>query len=462
MTELYSRSAVELAEMVRSGAVTAVEVTQAHLDRIAATNPAINAIVDIFPEESVAEAAAVDALLAKGGDPGPMAGVPVTIKVISDQKGHASTNGLKIQKDLIAEEDSPVVSNLRKAGAVIVGRTNTPAFSLRWFTKNDLHGQTLNPRDKSLTPGGSSGGAAASVAAGQCAVGHGTDIAGSVRYPAYACGLHGLRPSIGRVPAHNFSGKDRFMGAQLMAVSGPIARTMDDIALSFAAMAAPDPRDPHHVAMPLNGPAFEKRVALVPAPDGMPVVPEVVAALDDAAAKFRDAGWTVEEVDAPPMREAAEIDALLWMADSKAALAAYEAEAEADSLFVLNQMMKRLGPIDLDRVQLGMQARSRIMREWQMFFQTWPVVLCPVSGMLPFAQQLDVASEGTFAQVYEAQLVQRGVPALAFPGLTVATGFAGTAPVGVQLLAERFREDILLEAGAVLEAAGEVPVICTP
>ena len=137
-----------------------------------------------------------------------------------------------------------MISNLEKSGAIIIGRTNTPAFSLRWFTRNTLHGHTLNPINKNITPGGSSGGAAAAVAAGIGSIGHGTDIAGSIRYPAYACGVHGLRPSLGRVPAHNFSGPDRFIGGQLMAVSGPIARSIEDLKVSFNAMSRPDSFDP--------------------------------------------------------------------------------------------------------------------------------------------------------------------------------------------------------------------------
>ena len=190
MTEIWQMGATDIAQAVRQGALSATEVATAHLARIAAVNPAINAIVQPCEAEALATAAQIDAARAQGQDLGPMAGVPVTIKVNVDQAGHATTNGLRLQQGLVAETDSPVVANLRRAGAVIVGRTNTPAFSLRWFTNNQLHGQTLNPRNMTLTPGGSSGGAASAVAAGLCALGHGTDIAGSIRYPAYASGAY--------------------------------------------------------------------------------------------------------------------------------------------------------------------------------------------------------------------------------------------------------------------------------
>ena len=147
--------------------------------------------------------------------------MPVTVKVNVDQAGYATTNGVTLQKDVIAQANNPVVDNLLRAGAVVLGRTNTPAFSLRWFTSNQLHGDTRNPRNAALTPGGSSGGAAAAVAAGIGHIAHGTDIAGSIRYPAYACGVHGLRPTLGRVAAFNAALPERSLGGQITAVSGP-------------------------------------------------------------------------------------------------------------------------------------------------------------------------------------------------------------------------------------------------
>jgi amidase len=463
MSELWKWSASDLADAVRSKRVSAVEVTKAHLARLADVNPAINAVVQEFPDEAIAEAEAVDSQVARGIDPGPLCGVPVTTKVNVDQKGHATTNGLKLQKDLIAQEDNPVVANLRRAGAIVVGRTNTPAFSLRWFTNNDLHGQTLNPRNAGLTPGGSSGGAAAAVAAGICAIGHGTDIAGSVRYPAYACGLHGLRPSLGRVAAFNATGGDRYIGAQIMAVSGPIARTIDDIELSLQSMAASDPNDTWFTPSPLKQQGYEKRVALATAPDGMTVADEVKTALTEAAQALVAAGWVVQEVSCPPLRPAADINATLWMAEMQfAAEGAVVKEGEADSMFVYEQMTKDAGTVDINDLMKALQARAGLVREWETFHAKYPVLLCPVSGMLPFPQQMDVKSEGDFATVFEAQVIQRALPTLGLPGLSVATGAIGRIPVGVQLIAGRYREDILLAAGKDIENAVGCPVASDP
>ena len=463
MSNIWEMSASEIAAAVRAKSVSAAEVTQAHLARLSDVNPQLNAVVQEFPEEALAQARALDDRIAAGEDPGLLAGVPVTIKVNVDQEGHATTNGLKLQKDLIATQDSPVVSNIRKAGGIIVGRTNTPAFSLRWFTRNDLHGQTLNPRDPGLTPGGSSGGAASAVAAGICALGHGTDIAGSVRYPAYACGLHGLRPTLGRIPAWNSTAPDRFIGAQLMAVSGPITRTMDDIDLSLRVMAASDARDPWWTPAPLEHGPFTRRVALCVAPDGMPVAPEVEQALRRAADALRDAGWQVDEVEIPSMRAAADINAKLWMAETQlAARDAIRAEGEPDSQFVFEQMTRDEPEPTLESLMVALRDRVTLMRDWQVFMERYPLILCPVSGELPFALQEDVSSPEAFRRIMEAQLVQRGVPAFGAPALSVSTGAPGETPVGVQLIADQFREDILISAGRVIEDACGIPTVCDP
>lgn len=462
-TDLFRMTGQQIAQAVRSKDLTATEVTEAHIARLDAVNPAINAVVQDGRDQARDAARQLDTAIARGEAPRPMAGVPFTTKVNVDQAGFATTNGLTQLQDNEAAHDSPVVANIRKAGGIIIGRTNTPAFSMRWFTKNRLHGQTLNPRDTGLTPGGSSGGAAAAVAAGICAVGHGTDIAGSIRYPAYACGLHGMRPSLGRVPAYNASGPDRFIGAQLMAVSGPIARSIDDIELSLRAMSVSDALDPWHSPVPLEPRPFEKRAALSLEPDGMPVAASVKAALVEAAKALEAAGWQVEETPCPPMRDAARINAILWMAETQFAQADMVAkEEDTDAQFVFDQMSRDVGPIDLDTVMAALQRRAGLMRDWELFSQRYPVLICPVSGELPFDQQLDVRSETDFARVYEAQLTQRGLPVMGMPALAVATGSADGRPIGVQLVSGKFREDILLDAGRIIEAASPAPKVVTP
>lgn len=456
MTELYALSATAIAAGVAARTFSAREATEAALARMDAVNPAINAVIKPLHEEARAAAAAVDAAIARGEKPGILAGVPVTVKVNADQAGHATTNGLVIQKDHMAEIDNPVIANLKKAGAVIIGRTNTPAFSLRWFTSNNLHGLTKNPWNPAITPGGSSGGAAAATAAGIGAIGHGTDIGGSVRYPAYACGIHGIRPTLGRVPAWNPSLPERDIGAQLMAVSGPLARSIADLRLALEAMSAPDMRDPWYTPAPLLGPPAPRRAALCIRPAGMKVVPEVEAALRGAARRLQEAGYTVVEVDdLPPLREPARLQSQLWLANlPRGGLAMAEREGEAASLAVYAHMQELTEAADFHGFQDALTARSGFLRQWMMFFEKYPVAICPVSGELPFADQRDTQGFEAFKAVLEAQLTQVGLPLMGLPGLTVSTGMVGRVPVGVQLLAGRFREDLLFEAGTAIESGG--------
>src|ERR1700751_3763857 len=289
MQDLWRLSAADLASLVQAKKVSAMEAATAALARLDAVNPKINAVVDHRPEDVLAQAAAVDPAIARNEEAGPLAGVPVTVKVNIDQQGFATTNGLKLQRDVIAKSNNPVIDNLRKSGAVILGRTNCPAFSYRWFTTNLIHGDTKNPRDPAITPGGSSGGAGAAVAAGIGHIAHGTDIAGSIRYPAYACGVHGLRPTVGRVAAFNVSLPERSIGPQISAVSGPLARSIGDLRVALAAMSSQDVRDPWWVPAPLEGPVMPKRAALCLHPDGLETVPEVKAAVAAAARRLERA-----------------------------------------------------------------------------------------------------------------------------------------------------------------------------
>lgn len=459
MQQLWRLSATEVAALVRAKKISAREAMRSALERLDKVNHLINAVIDHRPEDALAQADAVDAKIARGEEAGPLAGVPVTIKVLTDQKGYATTNGLKQQRDLIAQTNSPMVENFWKGGATILGRTNTPAFSYRWFTDNQLHGLTKNPHNNAITPGGSSGGAAAATAAGIGHVGHGTDIAGSVRYPAYACGIHGLRLSLGRAPNFNASGPERSIGSQIMAVSGPIARTINDLRLALQAMAAPDPRDPWYVPAPLEGPPFAKRVALCIAPDGLDVAPDVRAALVDAAKRLERAGWTVEEVaNTPPLKEAAQLQVNLWIGDNyDAQLAAAEREGDPGALACLRGHAELGRSLDFGTYSKTLSRRATLAREWQMFFDRYPAVLMPVSGELPFPDQLDLRDAESWARVWRAQMPMIGTPFMGLPGLTVSTGMVGQTPVGVQLVAARYREDILLAAGEAIEAGGVPP-----
>src|SRR6201985_3549498 len=459
MQDLWRLPAAALAALVKSKKVSAKEAATSALARLDAVNPKINAVIDHRPDDVLKKAAEVDAAIARGEDHGLLAGVPVTVKVNIDQKGFANTNGLTLQRNAIATENSPVVDNFRKAGAVILGRTNSPAFAYRWFTSNLIHGDTKNPRDPSITPGGSSGGAGSSVAAGIRHIAHGTDIAGSIRYPAYACGVHGLRTTLGRVAAFNPGMPERTIGAQIEAVSGPLARTIKDLRISLAALSARDPRDPWWVPAPLEGPVVPKRAALCLNPDGLDPVPEVKAAVADAGERLRRAGWTVEEIaDTPPLREAADWNRKLWLGDNyEAQLAMAEKEGDPGASAWLRGNPAKVPPFDQADFSKALTRRATLTRQWLLFLEKYPVLLMPVSGELPFPDQLDRKDDASFARVWHAQLVQIAIPFMGLPGLTVSTGLVGRIPVGVQVIAGRYRAALCLLAGWAIEAAGVPP-----
>ena len=422
-------------------------------------------MVDHRPEDVLAQAAAVDAAIARNEDAGPLAGVPVTVKVNIDQEGFATTNGLKLQRDVIAHSNSPVIDNLRKAGAVILGRTNCPAFSYRWFTTNLIHGDTKNPRDPGITPGGSSGGAGAAVAAGIGHIAHGTDIAGSIRYPAYACGVHGLRPTVGRIAAFNASLPERTdRAADLRGIGSAGAhrrRSPDcaggDVRQGFARslVGAGAARRARRCR---SGPrCVSSRMVWRPSP-------EVKAAVADAGKRLERAGWAVEEIaNTPPLREAADLQTKLWLGDGyEAQLDAAEREGDPGALACLRGNRAKVFPFDAAAFSKALTRRATLAREWLQFFETYSVLLMPVSGELPFPDGLDRATMPHSNGYGGRKCRKLPFPSWGCLALTVSTGLVGRVPVGVQVVSGRYREDLCLLAGEAIEAGGTPPAPVDP
>ena len=244
-----------------------------------------------------------------------------------------------------------------------------------------------------------------------------------------------------------------------MAVSGPIARTVADLRLALLAMAAPDVRDPWWVPARFDGPATPRRAALCVRPDGLAVVPEVEAALRDAARRLEEAGWTVEEVgNTPPLRESADLQIRLWLADGFAGLAeAAEREGDPGALALIEAHRALAASVGPDIVPRTLVRRATLTRQWQLLLEGYPVLLLPVSGELPFPDGLDLAGDEAFRRVWEAQMPQSGLPLMGLPALTVSTGLVGSVPVGVQIVAGRYREDLCLLAGEAVAAGGTPP-----
>src|SRR5499433_3932376 len=306
--ELWGASAGEIVAGIRAKRFSCVEVMTSVIERIRLRNPQLNAIVVDRSEQALAEAAAADRALTSGVERGPLFGVPVTIKVNVDQEGEATTNGLPAFASVMAPADAPLVRHLRRAGAIIVGRTNTPEVSMRATTVNPLHGRTLNPWHPDASPGGSSGGAGAAAAAGFGPIHHGNDIGGSLRFPAFANGVATLKPTPGRVPAFNPSAKvERGLLAQLTSVQGAIARTVADVRMATRVMAGGDPRDPWWVPAPFDGDPLAKpiRVAVARNSYGYPIHPGIVRLIDRTAVYLSDAGYEVVETEPPSIMEPA-------------------------------------------------------------------------------------------------------------------------------------------------------------
>ena len=290
---IWQWSALETAAAISSSAMSAVKVVEAHLERMRAVNPKLNAVVVDLSEEALRAAKAADKATAKGIARGTLHGVPITIKENIDYEGRPNPNCVPAQMNIIAPSDAPVVRNLKKAGAIVIGLTNTPEFSFRGFTDNPLHGLTLNPWDPDITCGGSSGGAGAAVAAGIGTIGHGNDIGGSLRWPAHCNGVATIKPTQGRVPAYNESAAaERPMLAHLMSAQGPLARSVADLRIALQAMSERDPHDPWWVPAPLLGPKTKGpiKVALAKLPADMDVDPSVRAALRQAADHLESSG----------------------------------------------------------------------------------------------------------------------------------------------------------------------------
>ena len=451
----WALDAVRVAARVRSGEMSAREVAESVLARIDAVNPAVNAVVRVLREEALAAADAVDDARRRGEPLGPLAGVPVTTKINTDHRGLPTDNGVVAFRDLIAPDDNAVVAHLRRAGAVFVGRTNSPALAFRAFTDNRLHGLTLNPWDPARNCGGSSGGAGVALATGLGAIAQGNDIGGSIRGPAYCNGVVGLRPTVGRVASFNPGAPGgRPMASQTMSVQGPLARTVADTRLAFEVMSAPDARDHRWTPVPLrlSPPRAPLRVALVPRPAGGPTDPAVADAVRRAGRHLAAEGYAVEELDPPELE--ATIGCWFELASTEqwhGMRPRLEQVADPDFARVLDFFFQMYPPLDLPGYLAAWARRDALLNRWTRFFEDVQLVVMPVCTEPPLPLGLDAKDLGSSRRARVAHRCMYVAPLLGIPGLALPVGHDGTQPLGVQLYAARWREDLLLDAGAAIE-----------
>lgn len=461
--ELWRWDAVALAQAIRERAVSAREAVESCLERLAATNPIVNAVNDVQADAARAAADRADAAVRRGEGLGPLHGVPVTIKDIIDQTGRATVNGVAAFRSRVARDDGAVVVNWRKAGAIILGRTNTPAFSSRWDTDNEVFGRTWNPWTRARTAGGSSGGAAAALAVGIGPLAHGSDLGGSIRYPAYCCGVVGLRPTMGRVPRYNGSdGPERPLFADLIAVNGVMARTVADLRLGLATICAGDPRDPLWVPAPLEGPPPPRpiKVALVTDSPGLFVHPAVAEAVRQASAALAEAGYAVSEIQPPSIAAAADLRARLSAADLRNRLFASMRDYADRDMIAHVQLFLDATPA-FSSQGTYQDALAQVMRHrqaWDAFLADCPLIVGPNSGDLPVAIGFETRDLAAMRHLLAAQALMTAVNLLGLPAVAVPTGTVPAPdapmglPVGVQIIGPRFREDMVLDAAAAVEA----------
>ena len=454
---LWTWDAADLAAAIRKREISAHDAVSSCVARMHEVNPRLNAVTVDLSEQAVANAKLADQALAHGDAIGPLHGVPVTTKENVDQEGCATVNGVAAYRDLVASADSPVVANLRKAGAIVIGRTNTPAMSFRLDTVNDFRGRTYSPWSRGHTPGGSSGGASSSVAAGITPIGQGNDIAGSVRYPAFCTGLVGLRPSFGRIPAYNGTAtRERTISSQLMSVQGPLARSVRDARLALHAMSQHDPRDPWWTPAPLIGPGAPRRVAVVDAPEDLGGIPPNAAmqdALRTAASALSDAGYDVVREKTPGFARAFELWFEMLVPEFRKFMHAdFERDGDEGIRVAMRYVLDNVPEKDEASHLRALSERTRVIRDWSLFFAQTPLVLTVVCTEPPYAHGFDLESAERTMRLWREAATLMAVPVLGLPGIAVPTGLAEGLPVGVQIVGPRFREDLVLAAAEAIEA----------
>ncbi len=459
-TDIWRLSATELTDLTRSGDLAAEEVVQDAINRMHQVNPDLNAVVEDLGTEALERARKLDKARVGGAETGPLHSVPVTIKINVDQKGHATSNGVVALKDVIAPDDAPVVSNLLNAGAIVIGRTNTPEFSFRADTDNVLHGRTNNPWGRHISPGGSSGGAGAAVMAGIGALGHGNDIGGSLRFPAAANGAVTVKPGLGRVPAWNPSQPvERGILAQSMSVQGLITRSAADLHLSMPSLIAPDPRDPFHVPLPWRGeePEGPIRVAFTTNTFGYALHPEVEKALNTAREALVDAGYHVEEVAPPDVFECGRTGYRTLMGEVLTLMKSdIEAAGSKTIRDIFDVYFQEFPPIVETEMVRMLAKRSAYARDWSVFMQEYPLVLSPFLPQPFFKPDRDTeGAEGVHevlgCAVYSYAMNYLGLPAACVPA-RLAQLPKGPQPINVQIAARRWREDLAVDAAMAIES----------
>ncbi len=443
-------SAAEFARAIRSKQVSSREAVEACLARIARVNPALNAVVAMREEEALRDADAADAALARGDALGPLHGVPVTIKDSFDTAGLVTTWGTPGRKGFVPDADATAVTRLRAAGAIVLGKTNTPEFTMGYETVNPIYGRTNNPYDITRTPGGSSGGAAAIIAAGGVPLDLGSDTGGSIRLPAHFCGIAGIRPTPGRVSrAGHAIGPGTATDA--LTTIGPLARRVEDLALVLPLLLGPDGRDPFLAPVALGDPAAVKlaglRVALFVDNGISQADAPVAGAVRAAASALAAAGARVFEYRPPTVARAVPLFMAVLLIDGGVGI---QRMLERGGTRVADSALAAFATLPA----LPVEERVRVIDEWDRFrsdllaeTRDFDLLVCPVNSHAALRHGEVDAELLAFTHTMAWNLA--GWPAAVVRAGTSPQGL----PIGVQLVAQPWREDVALAAAVEIERA---------
>jgi amidase len=458
MNDVVLAAAANQLEMVRRGKLSVTELAEAHIQQIERLNPELNAFADFDAERVRAQARQLDAVREPCGA---LHGLPVTIKSSIATAGYRCEIGSLLHKGEVPVEDAEVVTRLRAAGALILGTTNCPEFLMAYETANLLHGRTRNPWDLDRSPGGSSGGESAAIAAGMSAAGFGSDSGGSVRAPAHFTGICSLKPTPGRIPGRGHLppcvGPFSILGA-----IGPMARTIDDVALLFQVLSGHDPLDPVSAPVALRDPSPDELRARAIGffeDDGLvPVTPETRAAVNDAARALREAGFRVETFrprTLEPLRK------LWWKFFVQCGAMFYEPEIRGKRgklSPIFNEFLgiaEAAGPLSATDL-LNAWAELDLLRAKTLAeMSEYPVLLCPVASIPAFRHNERAWTiDGRTVGYLDAMRYTQWFNALACPAAVVPVGASPEGlPIGVQIVARPFEDEVALGVAAVVDAA---------
>jgi amidase len=463
-------TASELASRIRSGKQSAVEVTREHLATIEALNPEVNAIVTLTAGQALADAQTADDALAKGVVVGPLLGLPVAHKDLVDTKGVRTTMGSPIFAENIPKQDALIVERLKQAGAISVGKSNTPEFGAGSQTFNPVFGATRNPYDLTKTCGGSSGGAAVALACGMVPIADGSDLGGSLRNPANYCNVVGFRPSPGRVPIW-----PNIAGWYPLSVQGPMARTVEDVALMLSAIAGPDPRSPISIeesgdrfGLPLNRDFSDTSIAWSQDLGGLPVDPAVTATIDSQCTVFESLGCKLDSAE--PDFSGADEAFQVWRAwrfeMAFGNLLKDHRDQMKDTVIWNIEAGQKLSGIDVSRAE---QRRTELYHRVRTFLDTYDYLICPVSQVPPFDIDTQYITEINGVQMDTYIDWMRScyyISVTGCPAISVPRGFTEDGlPVGVQIVGRHHDDWGVLQLAYAFQQATEfwkqAPDICT-